>query len=268
MHVVAESPEGLPSVAVIGLTDRFRQPSQARPRVRTHRPPGYGVREQCLPFTAAASLGITVPSPFAWGCCLPSDVPPGGRAFRSPIGPIEDGDDRVFYVIDDADFRFERNRFELRRDVVDHLGETPTPGLSFFDRADQQSMVKIHLPYGWKSPDDAVLLFVPPLNRPRADGFTILSGLVETSWYHNPVNLVGVIPSPPAPVHLAAGEPLAHVVLISSEMRKIAVDIVEPQASDTQECLDAIEAWHHAHRSDRSAYKRRSQSDQGQVAEL
>ncbi len=235
--------------------------------MRANRPPGYGVREQCLPFTAAASLGVTVPAPFSWGCCLPSEVPPGGRPFRSPIGSSGPGDDRVFYVIDDTDYGFERNQFTLRDDVVDRVGNAPTPGLSFFDRSDQQSMVKIHLPYGWKSEEGTDLLFVPPLNRPRGDGFSILSGLVEASWYHNPVNLVGVIPSVSAPIHLAAGEPLAQVILVGSEMRNVAVDTIESHRRDHRECLDDISSWHRLHTSDRSAYRRLSRSDQGRTAE-
>jgi hypothetical protein len=255
------------TITVFGLTDAFRPPESARPRTRAYRPPGYGVREQCLPFASAAALGITVPSPFSWGCCLPSDAPPGGRAFRSPVGPLATGDDRAFYVLDDPDVGFERNQFRLKSAVVERLGDMPTPGLSFFDRADQQSMIKIHLPYGWRSPAGVELLFSPPVNRPRGDGFTVLSGLVETAWYHNAVNLVGVIPPPPSRVHMEAGEPLAQVIPVTSDARSVCLDVLDSHRTDARDSLDSIVDWHRRHDSDRSAYKRLSRSDQGGMSE-
>lgn len=250
-------------VHVVGLTNRFVAPEPARPQTRPERPPGYGIREQCLPFAGAAALGIVIPSPFSWGVSLPSDVPSGGRSFTSPFGRPVNDDNRVFYVIDDPGVGFVRNEYQLAQSVATRLGKLPMPGLSFFDRADQQSMIKIHLPYGWRSADGVDLLFTPPVNRPREDGFTVLSGLVEAAWYHNPVNLVGMIPPFPLQVHISKGEPIAQVIPVVADMRAIRVDIVESHRRDAREALDEIRTWHEVHRTDRSAYRRLSRSHHG-----
>ena len=46
-------------------------PVSAPASTRTHVPRGYGVQEQCLPFTAAASAGLLIKSPISFGFCPP-----------------------------------------------------------------------------------------------------------------------------------------------------------------------------------------------------
>ena len=53
------------------------------------------------------------------------------------------------------------------------------PGISFFDREDQQDRFKLHLPYVWRTPQEIDTLFLPSLNRPSR-GLEVQSGLVET----------------------------------------------------------------------------------------
>jgi hypothetical protein len=254
-------------VAVVGLVDRFHAPAAATPRTRDQRPPGYGVHEQCLPFTAAAAAGFLVPAPFSWGCCLPAEVPEGARCFRSPVEPVEGYDERTLYVLDDRAHRFEGNQFTLSDAARRHATRAPLPGLSFFDRADQQEMVKVHLPYLWLTPDGIDLLFTAPINRPRRDGLLVLSGLVETAWYRNPVNLVVMLPEAPAAVHVVAGEPLAQAVAVSSHLRRPTLSIVEDHRRQAREALEGVAAWQAAHARDRSAYRHLARSAHGRVEE-
>src|SRR5215813_835472 len=75
-------------------------------------PAGYGVQEQCLPFTAATALGLLVRSPIGFGLCAIDEVPAGARAFRSPLETeTARGDRRVFYIVDDPICRFIGNAF-------------------------------------------------------------------------------------------------------------------------------------------------------------
>src|SRR5262244_588398 len=95
---------------IVPLVPKVRLPHAASARTRAAVPSGYGVREQCLPFTAASALGVLIPSPIRFGLCAPDELPRGCRAFRSPLnvaGP--DGrfaDPRVFYVFDSPECRF------------------------------------------------------------------------------------------------------------------------------------------------------------------
>src|SRR5512135_2651944 len=184
-------------VQVFPLVPNAILPVKAPAMTRRSAPSGYGVQEQCLPFTAATALGWLIRSPFAFGLCTSDDVPRGARTFRAPLQPPSDA--RVFYVVDDAACRFERNAFTfetlLFRDGSGKLlAYTPVePGLSFFERDDQTDLFKVHLPYVIQTPSDVGCLFIPALNRDST--LTVLSGLVETDWYAHPVNLVARIPS-------------------------------------------------------------------------
>jgi hypothetical protein len=260
-------PAGGGEVAVVGLVDRFHAPRAATPRTRDQRPPGYGVREQCLPFTAAAAAGFLVPAPFSWGCCLPAAAPEGARRFRSPVEPEAGHDGRTFYVLDDRAHRFEGNQFVLSNAARRHATQAPLPGLSFFDRPDQQDMVKIHLPYLWLTPDGVDLLFTPPINRARDDGLLLMSGLVETSWYRNAVNLVVTLPEAPAAVHVAAGQVLAQAVAVSSDLRRPALVVLDGHRRQAREALEGVAAWQAAHARDRSAYRHLARSAHGRVEE-
>jgi hypothetical protein len=258
-------PVGGGDIAVVGLVDRFHAPRAATPRTRDQRPPGYGVHEQCLPFTAAAAAGFLVPAPFSWGCCLPDDAPAGARCFRSPIEPADGYDDRILYVLDDRAHRFEGNQFTLSDAARRHATRAPLPGLGFFDRPDQQAMVKVHLPYLWLTQEGVELLFTPPINRPRSDGLLVMSGLVEASWYRNPVNLVLTLPETPAAVHVEAGEVLAQAVPVSAQLRRPTLSIVEDHRRQARQALEGVAAWQAAHARDRSAYRHLARSAHGRV---
>jgi hypothetical protein len=250
-------------VAVVGLVARFLAPEAASPRTRPRPPPGYGVREQCLPFTAAAALGLALPAPFDWGYCRPDEVPAGGRAFRSPVeGRCKD---RVFYVRDDPAVCFRGNAFAIEPAAVRRIGPGPVPGLSFFDRSDQQDHVKLHLPYMLRTAEGVALLFVPALNRPRPDGLGVVVGLVETDWYASPVNLVLALPPAPAPVHVRTGEIIAQAVPIAANLRHAVPVLLEPHRRAAVDMLAEMGDWRDAHDRDRSAYKRLSRSRHGRL---
>ena len=252
-------------VAVIGLVNRFYAPRQAKPRTRDQVPHGYGVQEQCLPFTAAAALGLLIQSPFAWGYCERGAVPTHAHPFRSPI---EGGDQkRFFYVIDDADFAFTGNRFSVPAEISRYIGDAPLPGLSFFDRSDQQDHVKLHLPYLWRNDTDRSLLFCAALNRPRADGLSVVAGLVETAIYANPVNLVLRLPPGGGAVHVAAGETIAQAIPVASEARRPELQLLEPHRRQSREAMKAMKDWRLAHAIDRSAYKKLVKSPHGRLIE-
>src|SRR5215813_9482120 len=185
------------SIAIIPLVPNVRLPHAASPRTRTQIPAGYGVQEQCLPFTAASALGAIIPSPIRFGFCIPEQLPQGCRAFRSPLSkPRADGsfaEPRVFYVFDNPDCCFSGNAYQFEGVSLSCSSGVHEPGLSFFDRDDQTHLVKLHLPYVWRTPDSVDTLFLPLLNR-RGPALDIHCGLVETDWYASPVNLVLGLP--------------------------------------------------------------------------
>ena len=243
-------------IEIIGLAARFHAPAPASPRTRDKVPSGYGTREQCRPFAAAAGLGLMIPSPFSWGFCTPGELPTGARAFRSPVagGCAE----RCFYVIDDPGRGFTRNQFHVPEAVSRIAGALVIPGLSFFDRTDQQAMVKLHLPYVFRTPDQLGLLFVPPLNRPCPSGLNMLSGLVETNWYADAVDLVFELPAMPHQVHIAAGQPLAQAFPVPLAATRPELTRLELHKRKTRDTLAAVADWKVLHGEDRSAYKRLS----------
>ena len=128
---------------IVPLVANVRLPHLASARTRTAVPPGYGVREQCLPFTAASALGVLIPSPIRFGLCPPDELPAGSRALRSPLEPADStgrfSDVRLFYVVDDPNCGFSGNAYELAADPRESCRfKGREPGLSFFDRKDQQ----------------------------------------------------------------------------------------------------------------------------------
>jgi hypothetical protein len=209
---------------IVPLIPNVRLPRVASARTRAAVPAGYGVREQCLPFTAASALGVLIPSPIRFGLCRPDELPPGSRAFRSPLEQPDPygrfADPRLFYVFDDPDCGFFGNAYQLTGDPRPDSCRSSDrePGLSFFDRKDQQNLFKLHLPYIWRTPAGLDSLFLPPVNRP-AHGFGVACGLVETEWYASSVNLV--LGRPSGSVHVAAGDPIAQVILVPRSLRAI-----------------------------------------------
>ena len=136
------------------------------------------------------------------------------------------------------------------------------PGLSFFDRKDQQNLFKLHLPYIWRTPAGLDSLFLPPLNR-SAHGFGEACGLVETEWYANPVNLV--LGKPPGSVHVAAGDPIAQVILIPRSLRRCTLEVAAPHSQLYNDALTALAQWDRQLAEDRSAYKVLARSRHGRI---
>src|SRR5260370_8552106 len=148
-----------------------------------------------MPFTWASALGLLIAAPSRFGVGVVEETPPGSCAFRSPLDPpAADGrfaDRRVFYIVDNPDCRFRGNTYEFEGIPVH--GSRPyaaqEPGLSFFDRQDQQDLFKLHLPYIWRTPEAIDTLFLPLLKR-SPQGLSVQSGFVETNSYTTPVNLI------------------------------------------------------------------------------
>jgi hypothetical protein len=94
-----------------------------------------------------------------------------------------------------------------------------------------------------------------------------MSGLVETSWYRNAVNLVVTLPEAPAAVHVAAGQVLAQAVAVSSDLRRPALVVLDGHRRQAREALEGVAAWQAAHARDRSAYRHLARSAHGRVEE-
>jgi hypothetical protein len=247
-------------VQIFPLAPSVPLPQPAPGRTRAQVPAGYGVQEQCLPFAAAAALGFLIPSPIAFGLCLPDEVPPDGRPFRSPLDLAQpDGtheERRLFYVKDDPGRGFGGNAHVL------HDASGPLryePGISFFDRPDQLDLFKLHLPYVWRTPAGIDTLFLPPLNR-DVGGLTLLCGVVETDWYANPVNLVLRKPAAQHSVHVSVGDPMAQAAFLARDLRRPTLKIADPSTPAAERFLAQLERWHEDKARHRNAYKRLSHS--------
>jgi hypothetical protein len=257
-------------VDVLPLVPNVALPAQAPAATRERVPSGYGIQEQCLPFTAAAALGLLIRSPIAFGLCAPPDVPAGAHRFRSPLeddGSAPALDPRVFYVQDEPRCRFAGNAFQLdgvprsarRGGTMNRV----VPGLSFFDRPDQADLFKVHLPLAWHTPPGVHLLFLPALNRA---GPEVLAGLVETEWYAAPVNLVLRRPPAGESLHVAAGDPLAQVCPIPSSHLRPELQVLPSHARRARDMRTGMADWYDRHAADRSAYKRMSRERRGSPA--
>jgi len=252
---------------IVPLVAHVRLPHPASARTRTAVPSGYGVREQCLPFTAASALGVLIPSPIRFGLCRPDEMPAGSRPLRSPLAQADAAgrfaDDRLFYVVDDPDCGFAGNAYELAADPRESCRfRGREPGLSFFDRGDQQSLFKLHLPYIWRTPPGLDCLFLPPLNRPGR-GFGVACGLVETDWYASPVNLV--LGKPAGSVHVAAGDPLAQAILVPRSLRRCTLDVADIPSQVYGDALGDLAGWDRQLADNRSAYKMLARSRHGRI---
>jgi Family of unknown function (DUF6065) len=249
-------------IQIFPLVSRIALPVPATAGTRAQVPSGYGVQEHCLPFTAATALGFLIPSPLAFGICLRHEVPPDAHAFRSPVATPQTtaAAAPVFYVKDDLLCGFVKNAFTL--DVLEEKrGAQRQPGISFFDRPDQQDLFKLHLPYLWRTPPEVDALFLPALN--RHTGLEVLAGLVEADWYANPVNLVLRCPPASQSVHVAVGDPIAQVVFLPRAHRRPALQVLPPHARTSRELRTEITTWQKQHAADRSAYKKLARSQHG-----
>jgi hypothetical protein len=255
-------------IQVLPLAPNAVLPVAASTSTRDHIPAGHGVQEQCLPFTAAAALGLLVRSPIDFGLCAPENVPTGAHPFRCPLDIDGANDARVFYVRDDYDCGFENNTFTL--DSLPLLdpsgGQTAVlceqPGISFFDRMEQQDLFKIHLPYVLRTPETIDSLFTGPINR---DGqLTVLAGLVETSWYAHPVSLVARKPELGS-VHVAAGDVIGQVIFLPRTARRASVRLVQSDSDDMQLIRGSLLTSHLSRLHDRAAYRTLARGQHGRI---
>jgi hypothetical protein len=256
------------TVHIFPLVPNVELPRPSQARTRPQIPPGYGVQEQCLPFTAASALGLLIPSPIRFGLCDASEVPQGCHPFRSPLDrPAASGgykDSRVYYVADNPNCRFVKNAFTFEDIPTDgsKASSVREPGLSFFDREDQQDLFKLSLPYIWRTPPNIDTLFLRPLNR-STQGLDVLSGLVETEWYAAPVNLV--LRKPQGSLHVREGDAMAQVVLVPRDLRSSALKVVPEHARLSRNIRKELAEWYRQHVEDRGAYKVLARSRHGRI---
>jgi len=247
-------------VHIVPLVANLELPRRASPRLRAEVPAGYGVEEQCLPFTAANGLGFVIPSPITFGWCAAGDVPQSCRAFAPPMPIPGPRANWVFYVQDDSSRAFAGNAYR----IVSPTEPSPIvePGVSFFDREDQADLFKLHLPYIWRTATEVDTLFVGLMNR-SAQNVTVLAGLVETDWYGNPVNLVLRLMA--TPLHVHAGDEIAQAILIARSHRRPELYVAASHSRATRDAHQALREWQRQHASDRSAYKVLARSHQGRL---
>lgn len=243
-------------------------PTSAPTSTRAVVPRGYGVQEQCLPFTAAASAGLLIRSPFSFGFCSPAAVPVRARAFAPPVrSPAHDAS-YLFYVEDRPSSRFTGNAFRVAPIAYldpagqQHLHNAVHPGLSFFDRPDQAGLFKLHLPYVLRTPQGVDSLFMSPIN--RQGPLQIVSGLVETDWYAHPVNLVAHLPTGTS-VHVAVGDVIAQVTFMHRTARAAEVTVAAPGSAPSRTLEQDLLRWYMHHSQDRSAYKKLTRTRHGRV---
>jgi uncharacterized protein DUF6065 len=252
-----------PVVTIIPLVPNLRLPYPASPRTRSVIPEGYGVQEQCLPFTAASGLGLLIPSPISFGLCEPAEAPAGCRTFRSPIHAKEgQRDSRVFYVFDDPDCLFRGNAYQLEGIPDKNSPPLLDAGISFFDRADQQNLFKLHLPYIWRTEEEVDTLFLPLLNR-SANGLQVQSGLIETDWYASSVNLI--LAKSVGSFHFKNGDPIAHAVFIPRRLRRVNVTVSPEHSRLSRDTRKELAEWDRDHRRNRSLYKGLARAHQGRI---
>ena len=255
-------------LSLLPLVPHVPLPARAPASTRAEVPRGYGVQEQCLPFTAACALGLLVPAPFDFGLCALADAPADARAFSPPDVARPAGDDRVFYVIDHAPSRFAGNAFDADPlPFVDESGQLlemrpRQPGISFMDRPDQAEFFKLHLPWVLRTPEGVDSHFGTPIN--RAAPLDLLTALVETDWYAHPVNLVVRRPAQGA-LHVRRGDVIAQVFFVDRDARRSHLQVLDHGAPQAQAMREELRQWFLAHHADRSTYRKQARSRQGRV---
>lgn len=255
-------------LTLLPLVPHVPLPARAPASTRAEVPRGYGVQEQCLPFTAACALGLLVPAPFDFGLCALAGVPAGARAFSPPDVARPAGDDRVFYVIDHTASRFAGNAFDADPlPFVDEAGRLlemrpRQPGISFMDRPDQATFFKLHLPWVLRTPAGVDSHFGPPIN--RAAPLDLLTALVETDWYAHPVNLVVRRPAH-GDLHVRRGDTIAQVFFVDRDARRSNLQVLEHGDPQAQAMREELRQWFLAHHADRSTYRKLARSRQGRV---
>ena len=261
-------PQDTFAVQIVQLVPNVELPRSAPARTRVQVPAGYGVQEQCLPFTAASALGFLIPSPIRFGLCPPQEVPEGCHSFRSPLyRPDAAGNLQsswVFYVADNPRCQFVGNAYRFEDIVAEgsRASAVLEPGISFFDRDDQQDLFKLHLPYIWRTEENMDTLFLPMLNR-STQCLEVQSGLVETDWYSNPVNLI--LRKPASPIHFREGDEVAQAVLIPRNLRRPSIEVTANHARLARDTRKGLAEWYRRHAQDRSAYKAMARSRHGRI---
>src|SRR5262249_45702063 len=160
---------------------------------------------------------------------------------------------RVFYVVDNPECAFHGNAFAITGTAGRDSHTIHEPGISFFDRDDQQDLFKLHLPYIWRTPESVDTLFGPLINR-SSHGLEAASGLVETDWYASPVNLV--LRKPPTSIHVQAGDLVAHAILIPRQFRRPSCEVVADHSRLNRDARKGFTLWEALHAEDHNAYKR------------
>ncbi|MDH5739664.1 MAG: hypothetical protein OEY77_05000 [Nitrospira sp.] len=254
-------------VRCVPLVQNVDPPRVAPATTRTIIPKGYGTQEQCLPFTAANSLGFLIESPITFGFCPVNEIPDGAHSFLSPVVSeaveVSGIDLMKFYVKDDYGCNFVKNAFYQLSDT--HEAMQALPGLSFFDREDQQDMFKVHLPYILRTSQNIDTLFLPAINRGHP-GFTVQAGLVETDWYANSINLVlRHLPSKPS-FHVVRGDPIAQVVFIDRDHRSPSLTVLPEHARETRTLLREHHKFIEELSRNRSIYKKLARGKNGFVS--
>jgi len=156
----------------------------------------------------------------------------------------------VFFVKDDPACNFSANAYQMVLDSTS--APVLEPGLSFFDREDQQDLFKLHLPYIWRTRAETDVLFIPLVNRASC-GLELQSGLVETDWYASPVNMI--LRKSANPTYIQAGDDIAHAIVLPRQSRNVSIDIAADHSRIARETRKALLAWQLQHAKDRSAYK-------------
>jgi hypothetical protein len=254
-------------VHCVPLVKNVDLPRAAPATRRTIIPKGYGIQEQCLPFTAANSLGFLIGSPITFGFCSEAQIPDGAHSFLSPVvsDAVEvSGIDLLkYYVKDDYECNFVKNAFYQLSETQEAI--QALPGLSFFDRVDQQDMFKVHLPYILRTSENIDALFLPAINQGHS-GFTVKAGLVETDWYANSINLVlQHLPSKPS-FHVVRGDPIAQVVFINRDHRSPSLTVLPEHARETRTLLKEKNEFLKVHSKNRSIYKKIARGENGFVS--
>ena len=93
----------------------------------------------------------------------------------------------------------------------------------------------------------------------------MLSGLVETDWYANQVNLVFGKSQVDYPVHVAAGDLVAEIIFFPRSHRRPSMEVLAPHARIARDLRAELAEWHRQHDADPSAYKRPGRSQHGSV---
>lgn len=104
--------------------------------------------------------------------------------------------------------------------------------------------------------------FGAPIN--RLAPLDLLTALVETDWYAQPVNLVARRPAQGA-LHLRRGDVIAQVFFVDRSARRSSLRVLEHGAPQAGTLREELRQWVLAHHADRSTYRKQARSRQGRI---